>query len=201
MAQTINLNRFSIRFPGLNDKLMNKAPVSSLFGIQQRYEAVKNALGSDPGNSLELSLFSAKIPNVAIEKVDLAHFNDSIKAVTKFTPMEDMSIVFYDYVNGSASAIMLLWHAFVGDKKTGAIGFKQDFVLPKAHFYVYGPDAPGYSDEFADTNGIPWLQKYEIVNIFPLVIDFGEHSQDSAEVRKVTVTFAADNCLPLPLSI
>ena len=84
--------------------------------------------------------------------------------------MEEMSISFYDYVNGSASAIMQLWHAFVGDKRTGAIGFKEDFVLRQAFFYVYGPDAPGYqvSETGAPAEGevreVPWLQKYEIWN-------------------------------------
>jgi len=197
--QTINSNRFSIRFVGLNDKLINKSKTSTLPGIQERYNNVKAAIGSDPATSLELSLFSATVPPVALEIQDIAKFNDNIKAVTKFAVMEDFTVTFVDYVNGSASAIMQLWHAWVGDKQTGAIGFKQDFVLPKAYFYVYGPDAPGYSDDFADTNGVPYLQKYEIINLFPKQIDLGEHSAESAESRKVTVNFAIDNFYPVSI--
>ena len=196
-AQTINSNRFSIHFKGLNNKLVNQASTSTLWGIAERYEAVKAALGEDPGTSLELSLFSTNMPAVTIEHQFINRFNDGVKAVTKFAEMEDLEVSFWDYVNGSASAIMQLWHAFVGDKKTGAIGFKQDYVLPSAQFIVYGPDAPGYSEDYVDTNGIPWLQKYEIVNLFPLTVNLGEHSQESAEARKVEVTFAVDNIYPI----
>ena len=187
-AQTINSNRFTIKFPGLNNKLVNQAKTSTLFGIQDRYTAVVNAVGTDPGVSLELSLFSVTLPAVVIEHQYLARFNDGVKAATKFAEMEDMTVTFWDYVNGSASAIMQLWHAFVGDKKTGAIGFKQDFVLPKASFVVYGPDAPGYPDEFVDQYGVPWLQKYEIINLWPKSVNLGEHSAETAEARRVEVT-------------
>lgn len=200
-AQTINSNRFTIKFPGLNDKLISKAATSTLPGIQERYNVVKAALGEDPGNSLELALFSTSLPPIALDKQYIARFNDGAKMVTKFTEIEDLTVSFWDYVNGSASAIMQLWHAFVGDKKTGAIGFKQDFVLPKAHFYVYGPDAPGYSDEFVDQNGIPWLQKYEIINIWPAQVSLGEHSAESAEARKVEVTFTIDNLYPVGIRV
>lgn len=200
-AQTINTNRFTLRFPGLNNMLLNKAKTSTMPGIVERYNAVKAALGDDPGTSLELALFSANIPNVVVARQYIAHFNDGIKAPTKFEEMEDWDTTFIDYVNGSASAIMQLWHAFVGDKKTGAIGFKQDFVLPKAYFYVYGPDAPGYSDEVADTKGVPWLQKYEIVNIWPTKVPLGEHSSENAEARKITVTFACDNFYPVGIRV
>ena len=198
--QTINSNRFSIRFPGLTEKLKVQAPTSTLWGIQDRYAAVEAAIGETPGESLELSLFSAGLPSIALEKQFLNRFNDGVKSVTKFAEMEDLEVVFYDYVNGSASAIMQLWHAFVGDKRTGAIGFKQDFVLAEAYFYVYGPDAPGYSDQDVATmedQEIPWLQKYKIVNIFPLTVALGEHSQETAEARRVTITFSVDNIYPV----
>lgn len=204
--QTINANRWTLEFIGL-DAMLRAASTSFLPWIRERYTAVKDALGrtsEDIGISLQLSLFSATIPPVNIETVDIARFNDSIKAVTKFAAMEDMTVNFYDYVNGSASAIMQLWHAFVGDKKTGAIGFKEDFVLPRAFFYVYGPDAPGYNvvsgaepDEAKlEVREVPWLQKYEIWNIFPKNVNIGEHG-DNAEPRKVTCTFAIDNFFPI----
>jgi len=195
-AQTINSNRFSIEFKGLGSKLI-RAENSTLFGVAQRYEAVKNAIGDNPEISLELSLFSASLPAVMIEHQFIGRFNDGVKAVTKFAEMEDMTITFWDYVNGSASAIMQLWHSMVGDKRTGAIGFKQDFVLPRAFFVVYGPDAPGYSDEFVAQNGVPWLQKYEVVNLFPKSVNLGEHSADTAEARKIECTFAVDNIYPI----
>lgn len=192
--QTINGNRFSIRFENL-DNMLRRAQNSELLPhLQERYAAVQGALGGEIAESLELSLLSAQFPSVGIEVVSIPHFNDFVKATTKFTEMEDMEITFIDYVNGSASAIMQLWHAFVGDKKTGAMGFKQDFVLPRASFMVYGPDAPGYDVE--SSGDIPYLQKYVMVNVFPKTVNLGEHSSESAEARKVICTFALDNIYP-----
>jgi len=206
--QTINTNRWSLEFRGLK-AVIDRAKDHPLQAIKDRYNNVKvawenreNSDGFDLGTTLELSLFSVSVPSVKLESIDVSRFNDSIKAITKFSPMEEMQVVFWDYVDGSASAIMQIWHALVGDKVTGAIGFKQDYVLPKAYFYVYGPDAPGYigneldsSIYGVDTRGIPYIQKYEIWNLFPTGIELGEHS-DAAEPRKVTCTFALDNIFP-----
>jgi len=201
--QTINTNRWSLQFKNLG-AMIQKAATSPLPAIRDRYKNTRVAFdqsitGLDIETTLELSLFSVSIPSVKLETQDITRFNDTIKAVTKFAPMEDMQVVFWDYVDGSASAIMQLWHALVGDKVTGAIGFKQDFVLKEAYFYVYGPDAPGYKgdgegldDTNTDDGKIPYLQKYEIWNLFPNSVELGEHS-DNAEARKVTCTFSLDN--------
>ena len=197
--QTINTNRWSIKFVGLGSLLDQASSTKKLPGIHDRYNAVKEALGSgvtDIATNLELSLFSCQLPQVQLETQSIARFNDTIKTVTKFGEMEDMNVTFIDYVDGSASAIMQLWHSFVGDKKTGAIGFKEDYILPKAYFFVYGPDAPGYDDTYVEQKGVPWLQCYEIVNLFPKSINLGEHS-DAADARKVEITFALDNIYPI----
>jgi len=200
--QTLNKNRFTLKIDGIND-LIVAAKSSKLPWIRHRYMAVRQALGGDDiGQSLELSLKKVSLPSVKLETADITRFNDSIKALTKFGVMDEMSISFYDYVDGSASAIMQLWHAFVGDKRTGAIGFKQDFVK-NAHFFVYGPDAPGYEVVTSgedETQGkvleVPWLQKYEIWNLFPNSINLGEHSDD-ATPREVECTFILDNIFPV----
>ena len=205
--QTINKNRFTLEFIGL-DRLLRSAKVSPLPWIRERYEAVQAALGSsaeDIGISLQISLKTFTIPKVTLGNQEIHRFNDVIRAVTKFDAMEEMPVSFIDYVGGSASAIMQLWHAFVGDKKTGAIGFKEDFVLPRAFFYVYGPDAPGYNVvEGADPDPsklevaeVPWLQKYEIWNLFPTAVDLGEASSEDAEAREVSCTFIIDNFFPI----
>jgi len=202
--QTINKNRWTLQFVGL-ESMLDKARTSSLPWIRERYEVVKAALGNAEigvGINLQISLKKASIPNVKLDLADINRFNDTIKTVTKFAAMEEMNVSFYDYVDGSASAIMQLWHAFVGDKKTGAIGFKEDFVLPYAYFYVYGPDAPGYTvTDNADpakleVNEVPWLQKYEIWNIFPNSVNLGEHADDAGP-REIECTFVIDNFFPV----
>lgn len=208
--QTINTNRWSLQFKGLNT-ILDAAANSPLQAIRDRYEATQIAFNRQGSNLtletvLELSLFSVSLPSVKLETQDISRFNDTIKAVTKFAPMDEMQVVFWDYVDGSASAIMQMWHALVGDKVTGAIGFKSDFVLRQAYFYVYGPDAPGYTGEtiegyegMTDDGNIPFLQKYEVWNLFPNSVELGEHS-DSGEARKVTCSFTCDNIFPVKIN-
>lgn len=208
---TINSNRWSIEFVGLGN-LLDRANTHPLPAIRARYAACATALTGfvtdvgtiDKAQALQLSLVEANIPGVNIETQSMFRFNDSVKAVTRFSEMDDMTVTFYDYIEGSASAIMQLWHAMVGDKVTGAIGFKKDFVLPAAYFYVYGPDAPGY--EIANTadpaNGkyteVPWLQKYRLLNLFPKNVNLGQHGEDPS-TRRVEVTFAIDNVYPIAI--
>jgi len=198
--QTINVNRWSLRFVGLTDLLLNKAPNSPLFGVTSLFAAVKNALGGDPATSVEISLVKSNLPLPKLEHSEIPRFNDQFKTITKFAPMDLFSVDFIDYVNGSASAIMQLWRSFVGDKKTGAIGFKQDYVLRTAYFYVFGPDAPGYSDDYCDQNGgPPYLQKYEIINLYPVNVNMPEHDSAGGDARRVTVEFACDNIYPVEI--
>ena len=210
--QTINTNRWSLQFKGLKN-ILARAENHPLQAIRDRYQATKIAMQRNNidvdlsvETILEIALFSVSLPTITLEIEDISRFNDSIKAVQKFSPMEEMQITFWDYVDGSASAIMQMWQALVGDKVTGAIGFKQDFVLPQAYFYVYGPDAPGYTGEdieeydssMLDDGNIPFLQKYEVWNLFPNSVDLGEHS-DSAEARKVSCNFTIDNIFPVKI--
>jgi len=215
--QTINTNRWSLEFAGLKS-ILNRAATSPLPAVRARYNACKTAFmftndekntANDVEMMLQLSLFSVTLPSIKLETQDISRFNDSTKAVTKFAPLDDLQVEFWDYVDGSASAIMQVWHSLVGDKATGAIGYKKDFVLQQAFFYVYGPDAPGYDGTGVDMNGkamtvngdagkIPYLQKYEVWNLFPTGVELGQHS-DNGEARKVNCTFACDNIFPVDI--
>lgn len=215
-AQTINTNRFSIRFEGLTTKLINTGAADSALGdrrpdLQDKYNILKDAWDNAPRafevndgfttsttvleDVLEISLFSASVPNVQIETQTLNRFNDGVKAPTRFAEMEDFTISFYDYVNGSASAAIQYWQAFVGNKHTGAIGFKTDYILPEAYFYMYGPDAPGSSD--SNEARKRWIQAYSLVNIYPKQVNLGEHTMEGGEARKVEVIFNLDNIYPV----
>ena len=195
-SQTRNQNRFTLRFNNL-DSILDKAKNHRLSGVVDRYNAVKNVIYKGDftlAQTLELSLLTCSVPNIQIETQRIKRFNDSVAATTMFAEPEDMTVTFYDYVNGSASAIMLLWQALVGDKKTGALGFKEDFILRTAHLFMYGPDAPGYSDtELASK----YLEKHEVINIFPKGVNLGEHTYESGEARRVEVTFSIDNIYPV----
>ena len=102
--------------------------------------------------------------------------------------------MFLDYVDGSASAHAIRRSCY---DNNWSYWFKRFYL--EAYFYVYGPDAPGYDGTtegldgyHLDDNNIPYLQKYEIWNLFPNSVELGEHS-DNGEARKVTCTFSCDN--------
>jgi hypothetical protein len=194
--QTKNTNRWSIKFDGLG-KIMTNAQRNDSIALE-RYNKLYSAFNASSQsnntatavqNSLELSLHSVTWPKIEIERQDIYRFNDSMKAVTKFSPMAEMQVVFYDYINGSASAIMYTWQGLVGNKQTGAIGFKETYVCD-GYLEVYGPTAPGETTPTV-------YEKHRIINMYPVDVDLGEHSYEGGEARKVTVLFALDNFYPV----
>lgn len=209
--QTINRNRFSLRFSGVNS-ILDRAKNHRLESVRRMYYATRDAItrpgniNAIDGNILELSLASANLPNVTVETQDIFRFNDSNKTTTRFAPMEDFTCTFYDYVEGSASAFLHLWKSLVADKQTGAFGFKQEYILPEAFYIVYGPDAPGYEVDAQGNynlgNGvtapeIPWIQVHKIENLYPKTVNIGESSYETAEARKVECAFTIDNHYPV----
>lgn len=195
-------HRYSLIFEGL-DAVIGRAQTNQLSNIAGTgvgtgllYSRLQPALGGDTGTaiarSLELSLLSVTVPPIEMETVEVSRFHDTAKHISKFTTMGDMNVTFYDYVNGSASAIMYLWGSLVGDKRTGAISYKSEYILGSARLREYGPKAPAQPE---DSEYI--LAEHVMVNIYPKSIDIGEHSYEGAEVRKVQVTFSIDNIYPL----
>lgn len=192
---TRNTNRFTLVFGNRLTTIIQNAQYYT-GGVRDRYLGLKDALNFPNisiDKTLELSLFSVSLPQIELQTTDIFKFNDSYKSITKFSPTGDMAVSFYDYVSGSASAIMLLWHGLCGDKKTGAIGYKEDYVIPEADFYVFGPDAPAF--ETLDPS-VP-IEHHKIINLYPRSIEMGEHSFESGDVRKVTVQFVFDNIYPV----
>ncbi len=195
---TKNTNRFTLVFGQALTNIITNAQFYA-GGVGQRYQGLKTALNFPNlsiDKTLELSLLSVSFPNIEMETSPIFKFNDSYEAITKFAPTTGMQVVFYDYVKGSASAIMSMWQSLVGDKKTGAIGYKEDYVVPETDFFVFGPDAPAF--ENLDTSTVP-IEQHRIINIYPKTVEIGEHSFESGEVRKVTVNFSFDNVFPIKI--
>jgi hypothetical protein len=193
-------HRYSLTFEGL-DAVIARAQASQLTflnvngssqNIFTRLAPAAGDTGSTMSRNLELSLLSVTVPPIEMETVEVSRFHDTAKHISKFTTMGDMNVTFYDYVDGSASAILFIWQSLVGDKRTGAISYKGEYILAGARLTEYGPKAP------AQTEGAEYiLAEHQMVNIYPKSIDLGEHSYEGAEVRKVQVTFSIDNIYPL----
>lgn len=194
-------HRYSLRFTGL-DLVINRAQQSLLTSVNTGvantgniYNRLRQAAGENGAKmaeNLELSLLSVTVPPIEMETVEVSRFHDTAKHISKFSTMGDMNVTFYDYVNGSASAILFIWQSLVGDKRTGAISYKSEYILSDARLIEYGPKAP------AETRNAEYiLAEHVMVNIYPKSIDLGEHSYEGAEIRKVQVTFSIDNIYPL----
>lgn len=198
-------HRFSLKFNGLSAIMArakaNSAATTLTTGVSKTgsiYDRLGSAaLGTfasdtDIQKNLELSLLSVSVPAIEMETVEVARFHDTAKHIAKFSTMGDMNVTFYDYVDGSASAIIFIWQSLVGDKRTGAISYKQEYTLSEARLVEYGPKAPGR----ADGEEIK-LAEHAMVNIYPKSIELGEHSYEGADIRKIQVTFSIDNIYPV----
>jgi hypothetical protein len=192
-------HRFSLVFGATLQSIMDlaarRADTYTFNNVNgNRYTHLQQAL-NDPGrnisDSLELSLLSVSLPSNEMETVEVSRFHDTVKHISKFSSIADMEVSFYDYITGSASAIMSVWHGMVGDRRTGTISYKKEYILPMARLIEYGPTAPGEG-----ANPSP-IAEHAIINLYPKSVNLGEHSYESAEVRKVQVTFALDNVFPL----
>jgi hypothetical protein len=147
---------------------------------------------------LDLSLLSCTIPSFEFESTELNHFNDTVKHLSKFSTINDMSATFYDYINGSSTMIMLAWQSRVGFKLTGEMGYKDDYVCDM-DLHLYGPNRPGVILE--DENyGSGSLTQYKILNAWPRSVEVGDFSYDGAEIKKVTVQFSYDVIVPFRIS-
>jgi hypothetical protein len=162
---------------------------------------------------LNLSLLSCTIPAFEFESAEINHFNDSIKHITKFSASNDMSAVFYDYINGSSAAIMLAWQTAVGFKLTGEINYKKKYTCDM-DLFVYGPNRPGYKvfkdatinkvgtqaspgeSQESDQPQYELLMQLKIINAYPRSVDLSDYSYDAAEIKKVTVQFGYDMIIP-----
>lgn len=201
IANSTAVNLASATFTGIPlNELTQTGKFEVTNGVSGIYTRLKQgALGSsttitdEPAalkNNLELSLLSVSVPSIEMETVEVARFHDTAKHISKFNTMGDMNVTFYDYVDGSASAILFLWQSLVGDKRTGAISYKSEYVLPNARLVEYGPKTPAQINEAI-------LAQHIMVNIYPKTIELGEHSYESADIRKVQATFSIDNIYPL----
>ena len=169
--------------------LLNKTSSTHINAIFKGNSSVPSATT----DVLNLSLLSATIPAFEFETGDINHFNDGVKHLTKFSANNDMSTAFYDYINGSATTIMLAWQSMVGFKLTGEMGYKEDYVCDM-DLYVFGPNRPGISETNIQDEA---LMQYKILNAWPRSVDVGEFSYDNAEIKRVQVQCAYDMIIPV----
>jgi hypothetical protein len=168
--------------------------VAQVFGGVMSGDMVETSMSQ----VLDLSLLSCTIPSFEFESTELNHFNDTVKHLSKFSTINDMSATFYDYINGSSTMIMLAWQSRVGFKLTGEMGYKDDYVCDM-DLHLYGPNRPGVilEDENYSSGS---LTQYKILNAWPRSVEVGDFSYDGAEIKKVTVQFSYDVIVPFRIS-
>jgi hypothetical protein len=112
-------HRFSLRFDGLQTimslaqlrkdtyKVGGTATGNNRYGFLSPAFATGSEIGASTiADLLELSLLSVSVPSNEMETVEISRFHDTVKHISKFSTMADMEVSFYDYISGSASAIM-----------------------------------------------------------------------------------------------
>ena len=175
-----------------------EAKIRQVFGGLMTATGNDSVTGTDLSTVLDLSLLSCTIPSFEFESVELNHFNDSVKHLSKFSAINDISVTFYDYINGSSTMIMLAWQSMVGFKLTGEMGYKEDYVCDM-DLHLYGPNRPGLTSS-SDSSANGSLTQYKILNAWPRSVDIGDFSYDGAEIKKVIVQFSYDLVIPFKVS-
>jgi len=129
---------------------------------------------------LMLSLKSIDMPNgrsVAIEKIP--YLNGDIKHPGKVGDLGDLSVTFYDYIDGRTREILHKWFDLVHDEKTG-LGLPSALIKTNAHMVLFGRDGIARATYFL--KGIWPTQEPSIPSI-----DFS-----NGTIVTMAITFAVD---------
>lgn len=134
---------------------------------------------------LNLSLFilSAVIPQRMVETVPIPYLNGSVNTPSKVQPLQDMTVIFLDYVDTPARAILEQWFKLVYDEETGLMTPPTQ-LKTDATFLLFGSDGNG-------------LRGYDLHGIFPKQTPERTFDFSQGEHQKMTITFSVDRVIPL----
>ncbi len=134
-------------------------------------------------SGLSLYIKNAAIPKRAVESGDVRFLNGSVHYPSLVTALPDMTVVFLDYVDTPARAILENWFSMVYDEKTGLMT-PPTALKTSAIFNLFGSDGLG-------------LRGYQLEGLWPKespdrMFDFTDGSQ-----LEMSMNFAIDRAIPL----
>jgi len=155
--------------------------------------------GLENDETLVLAVKSVDLPGLNIARQGIKYFNTTAHYAGALQPMENVSIVFHDYIDRDVLGMLSRWFRKVYCPKTGAIGWARDykrngslFLLPPG---MAAADCPGVveSEEFQN-------RVYRVRGAFPIVMKYPELDHDS-EGENTLIQFELSTDLVYPKSM
>lgn len=152
------------------------------FTLSDGMKAMVTAAGIDVtgfGEELAFAAHTANRPEITYDQTELHRQNERFYVAGKPT-WNELSIEFYDFINGPKSASNILWHwaSSVYNPVTGAMGYKMNYTTT-ATLSLLDPEG-----KVVETWGLFYL--------WPASVNWNELSAESSDVMNVSVTFRYD---------
>lgn len=171
-------NRWTLRFNGVpvfndpNPLDFNSIPTSADVRIMTPQEIT----------DMELSLLTASRPQLSIGEVEFHRLNEKYYYPEGKATYEPMEVSFYDTIGLNAGRYLYGWFRAVFDFKTGAVGYKKNFV------------AEGILS-MLDPKGTV-IEQWRLINCWPTNINFNDLSYEDTGAAMVNTTIRYDRALP-----
>jgi len=128
---------------------------------------------------LTYAVKSVRIPNVTIEVIELKRGNQTIKLPGAIS-LDTGSLVLNDLVDQDTEKKFELWKMAVYDHRSGKMGRHQRFKKD-AKLFLLSP--------CGDVERV-----WKLEGVWPTTVEASEMTNDSADLRNLTVTLAVDKC-------
>lgn len=131
-------------------------------------------------SNLTLFASSATMPEESVDKMTVRHFN-GLAHLAGQVQVSDGSITIRDVVSPDIFNDVVAWWKMVHDSETGAIGYASEY---KKRGYAYRYDSRGIL-----------VRTYELVNIWPTKVPFGDFNYDSSDGVLLEVPLSCDRVI------
>lgn len=136
--------------------------------------------GSGSDDLLRLSIDTFPLPKQQNGSIELDYLNEKRKVAGKVT-IDDMDIVYKDWVDKETAKILWEWRVSVYDPLTGKVGLARDYKK-KGLITIFAP------------NGT--LQReWEVYGMWPMNMDPGDYDMAGEENVKITMSIAVDKAV------
>lgn len=90
-------------------------------------------------DDLRLTCKSVTMPKVAVGQVEVDRMHNKYKVAGSKVTYEDITLVFYDFVDNKGATALETWHKQVYDIGTSLMGFPSEYKR-NLTLLIYGPD-------------------------------------------------------------
>lgn len=140
---------------------------------------------------MSLSLQSFPLPKQRNEPILLPFMNQTRKVAGQ-AEVDEVEVVFRDFVDTKTSLILNNWRAAVYDPQTGRQGYAKNYKK-EAEVHLFGPGV----DASNGGGGRVVVRKYRLEGVWPSMMDPGDADMESSEKHLINLTLQIDKVYPI----